>query len=41
MSSNYNSRGRAAEVLVDGVAVHVVRERESFDDLVRNESLLP
>ncbi|MGQ3057768.1 MAG: diaminopimelate decarboxylase [Nevskia sp.] len=41
MSSNYNSRGRAAEVLVDGVAVHVVRARESFDDLVRNETLLP
>jgi diaminopimelate decarboxylase len=41
MSSNYNSRGRAAEVLVDGVAVHVVRARESFDDLVRNEALLP
>ncbi len=41
MSSNYNSRGRAAEVLVDGAAVHVVRARESFDDLVRNEALLP
>lgn len=41
MSSNYNSRGRAAEVLVDGAAVHLVRARESFDDLVRNESLLP
>ncbi|MCX7072963.1 MAG: diaminopimelate decarboxylase [Gammaproteobacteria bacterium] len=41
MSSNYNTRGRAAEVLVDGAAVHVVRARESFDDLVRNETLLP
>jgi len=41
MSSNYNSRGRAAEVLVDGNAMHLVRRRESFDDLVRNESLLP
>lgn len=41
MSSNYNTRGRAAEVLVDGAAVHVVRERESFDDVVRNERLLP
>ncbi len=41
MSSNYNTRGRAAEVLVDGAAVHVVRARESFDDLVRNEALLP
>lgn len=40
MSSNYNSRGRAAEVLVDGATVHRVRSRESFDDLVRNETLL-
>ncbi|MBA4285327.1 MAG: diaminopimelate decarboxylase [Xanthomonadaceae bacterium] len=40
MSSNYNSRGRAAEVLVDGATVHRVRSRESFDDLVRNEALL-
>lgn len=40
MSSNYNSRGRAAEIMVDGNAVHVVRERESFDDLIRNERLL-
>lgn len=41
MSSNYNSRGRAAEVLVDGDQMHLVRRRESFDDLVQNESLLP
>jgi len=41
MSSNYNTRGRAAEVLVDGAAVHLVRARESFDDVVRNEALLP
>lgn len=41
MSSNYNTRGRAAEVLVDGAAVHLVRARESFDDVVRNERLLP
>lgn len=41
MSSNYNSRGRAAEVLVDGEACHLVRARESFDDLVRGERLLP
>lgn len=41
MSSNYNTRGRAAEVLVDGAAVHLVRTRESFDDVVRNEALLP
>ncbi|WP_428381335.1 diaminopimelate decarboxylase [Nevskia ramosa] len=41
MSSNYNSRGRAAEVLVDGETMHLARVRESFDDLVQNETLLP
>jgi len=41
MSSNYNSRPRPAELLVDGDKVHVVRQRESFDDLYRQESLLP
>lgn len=38
-SSNYNSRPRAAEVLVDGASWRVVRERESYDDLVRGESV--
>jgi diaminopimelate decarboxylase len=41
MSSNYNSRPRAAELLVDGSQVHVIRERESLDDLYRREHLLP
>ncbi|MEQ8515512.1 MAG: diaminopimelate decarboxylase [Chromatocurvus sp.] len=41
MSSNYNSRPRAAEVMVDGDQLHIVRERESFADLVRGESRLP
>ncbi|HUP90852.1 MAG TPA: diaminopimelate decarboxylase [Solimonas sp.] len=41
MSSNYNSRGRAAEVLVDGDRAHLVRAREGFEDLVRGEVLLP
>ena len=41
MSSNYNSRRRAAEVMVDGDAHYCVRERESIDDLLRGESLLP
>jgi diaminopimelate decarboxylase len=41
MASNYNSRGRAAEVMVDGDSAHLVRVRESRDDLVRGESLLP
>jgi diaminopimelate decarboxylase len=33
MSSNYNSRPRAAEVLVDGAAVQLVRRRESVEEL--------
>jgi len=41
MSSNYNSRPRAAEVMVDGDQIHVIRERESVDDLYRQEHLLP
>ncbi len=41
MASNYNTRGRAAEVLVDGATVHVIREREDFADQVRKEKLLP
>lgn len=39
MASNYNSRPRAPELLVDGRQVHVIRERESFDDLVRSERI--
>ena len=41
MSSNYNSRTRAAEVIVDGNQAHLVRERETLADLTRGESLLP
>lgn len=41
MSSNYNSRPRAAEVMVDGAEVHVIRDRESMEDLYRHEHLLP
>lgn len=37
MSSNYNSRPRAAEVMVDGDGISLIRERETFDDLVRLE----
>jgi diaminopimelate decarboxylase len=40
MSSNYNSRPRAAEVLIDGNRIAVLRDRESFEDLVRNEHAL-
>lgn len=41
MSSNYNSRLRAAEVLVDGDKVHLVRQREQWQDLWHGEQLLP
>lgn len=37
MSSNYNSRPRAAEVLVRGDTFHVIRSRETYEDLVRGE----
>lgn len=37
MASNYNSRTRAAEVLVDGDRFGVITERERYEDLVRNE----
>lgn len=40
MSSNYNSRPRVAEVMVDGDRFQVVRERETFEDLIRGESIL-
>jgi len=39
MSSNYNSRRRAPEVMVDGSEVSIVRERESYEDLVRGEHM--
>ena len=37
MSSNYNSRPRPAEVLVDGSAYKLIRRRETYRDLIRNE----
>ena len=37
MSSNYNSRLRAAEVLVDGSSHRLIRRRETYEDLVRTE----
>ena len=40
LSSNYNSRRRAAEILVDGNDWREIRVRESFEDLVRGESVL-
>lgn len=41
MSSNYNSRGRAAEVMVDGDQAHLIRQRELPGDLFRLEAMLP
>jgi diaminopimelate decarboxylase len=39
MASNYNTRPRPPEVLVDGETFHVVRERETLEDLVRGENI--
>jgi diaminopimelate decarboxylase len=39
MASNYNSHPKPPEVLVDGERYYVVRERESFDDLIRGETI--
>ncbi|WP_456378532.1 diaminopimelate decarboxylase [Thiolapillus sp.] len=41
MASNYNSRPRPAEVMVDGSDMYLVRERESLADLYRGEHLIP
>ena len=41
MSSNYNSRPRPAEVMVDGKTAHLVRDRESVENLFASERLLP
>jgi diaminopimelate decarboxylase len=41
MSSNYNTRPRAAEVMVDGAELHLIREREAVSELMAREMLLP
>lgn len=41
MSSNYNSRPRSAEIMVDGEAVHCIRERETLTSLYAGEQVLP
>ena len=41
MASNYNTRPRVAEVMVDGADVHVVRQRETIAELFAHESILP
>jgi len=41
MSSNYNTRPRAAEIMVDRDTVHVIRQRETIDELIATEQILP
>jgi diaminopimelate decarboxylase len=41
MSSNYNSRPRAAEVMVDGERIQLVRRRETIPELFASEAVLP
>ncbi len=41
MSSNYNTRTRIAEVMVDGDTMHLIRQRETIESLFENEHLLP
>jgi len=40
MASNYNSRYRPAEVLLKGGKAHLIRKRETFDDLIANQVLI-
>jgi diaminopimelate decarboxylase len=40
MASNYNSRPRAAEVLINGAETHVIRDRDNFEDIIRNEKIV-
>jgi diaminopimelate decarboxylase len=39
MSSTYNSRPRVAEVLVRGGNFYIIRERETYEDLIRGEEI--
>ena len=41
MSSNYNTRPRAAEVMIDGDLIHVIRQRESIEQLIAGELIPP
>jgi diaminopimelate decarboxylase len=41
MANNYNSRPRPPEIMVDGDQVHIVRQRETYDELFQAESILP
>jgi diaminopimelate decarboxylase len=41
MASNYNTRPRAVEVMVDGTQAHVIRRRETVAELYAGEQILP
>ena len=41
MSSNYNTRNRVAEIMVDGAQFHIIRRRETYEDQFALESLVP
>lgn len=41
MANNYNSRNRPIEIMVDGSKAHVIRRRETFEQLIEGEALLP
>jgi diaminopimelate decarboxylase len=41
MSSNYNTRPRAAEVMVDGDTVYLIRQRETIEHLIATETIIP
>jgi diaminopimelate decarboxylase len=41
MASNYNTRPKPAEILVDGKNVYVIRKRENTKDLFASEAVLP
>ncbi len=40
MSSNYNTRSRAAEILVSGGQMHLIRQRETFDQMIAGEQII-
>ncbi|NNC99101.1 MAG: diaminopimelate decarboxylase, partial [Gammaproteobacteria bacterium] len=41
MASNYNSRLRPPEIMVDGRELHIVRRRETIEELTQAEAVLP
>jgi len=41
MSSNYNSRPKLFELMIDKDKIYIIREKESFDDLIKGEKILP